>query len=564
MRRTGRAGTRAAQRTRNAEGVEMEENLNRGPRRYAVTRTRRAWAASLLTGAMLTTGVAACSESSVAPGALRTLTVGVFQNPDSLDPGVTGLVTSQQILFTMFDPLMWKFPGDNKYYPGLAESFTVSPDGTRYTFHLKKDVKFHDGTPLTADAVKATFDHIADPATKSRSAMGALGPYKETRVLDPLTAEVEFSKPNAAFVDEMTTGLLAISSPTALKKYGADYGNHPVGTGPFVFKQFISDQQVVVERNPDYKWGTPGLATGPASLEKITFRVLADPSAQSNALSTGEIQVAQNLNPTDVVSAVKAGKTKLTGVSRGMPYCILVNAEKAPTNDLAVRQAIEYAVDRKAIIDTLFQGLYQPADSILTPETPGYDKSQAMYSYDKQKAAQLLDAAGWRAGSDGIRSKNGQPLKVQFINISGFGFDGISQLMQAQLRQVGIDVQITDQAFPSVATTYNQGQHNLADWFYYDVDPYLLNSVFSSSQIKSGFNWAHYSDPSVDAQIVEANATSDEAARVGTYKNVSKAIMGSATVIPIYNLQSTLVTTPTVKGIKFSLTGQPLFTAAQG
>lgn len=541
--------------------MEVDKILNREKRRRVVSSTRRTWGASLLTGVILTTGLTACSEPSVAPGSADTLTVGVFQNPDSLDPGVTGLVTLQQVLFTIFDPLMWKFPGDDKYYPGLAESFEASPDGTTYTFHLKKDVKFHDGTPLTADAVKATFDHIADPATKSRSAAGALGPYKETKVLDPQTAQIVFSKPNAAFVNEMTTVGFGISSPAALKKYGADYGNHPVGTGPFIFKQFVNDQQVVVERNPDYKWGSEKIGTGPATLQKIVFRVLPDPSAQSNALSTGEIQVAQNLNPTDVTAAVNAGRTKLTGTSSGMPYCVLVNAQKAPTNDLTVRQALEYAIDRKAIIDTLFQGLYEPADSIFTPGTPGYDKSQAIYSYDKAKAGQLLDSAGWRAGSDGMRSKNGQPLKLEFINISGFGFDGISQLMQAQLKQVGIDAQITDQAFPSVSTTYNQGAHNLADWFYYDVDPFLLSSVFSSNQIAAGFNWAHFSDPSVDAKIVEANGTADADARLAIYQDVARTIVDSATVIPIYNLQSVLVTTPNLKNIKFNVTGQPLFAA---
>jgi peptide/nickel transport system substrate-binding protein len=509
--------------------------------------------------------LAGCSESSSPSGGgktTKTLSVGVFQNPDSLDPGQTGLVTVSQVLYAVFDTLMWKFPDDPAYHPGLAQSYTVSPDAKTYTFKLRKDVKFHDGTPFNAAAVKATFDHIADPKTKSLSAIGALGPYQETKVVDPYTVQVIFSKANAAFVNEMTQPTMAISSPTALKKYGTGYDTHPVGTGPFIFKQFVENDHVTVVRNPDYAWGPAPLGSGPAKLDQIIFRILPDPSSQANALTTNEIQIAQNLNPGDVTSAVSGGKKKLTALSSGMPYCIMINAQKPPTNELAVRQAIEYATDAKSIISTLFKGLYSTADSVLTPVTPGYNKDQALYGFNAAKAGQLLDGAGWKKGSGGVRSRGGQPLALEFINIANFGFDGISQLMQAQLASVGFKVTITDQAFPAVGTTYNQGKHNLADWFYYDVDPYLFNSVFNSGQIKAGFNWEHYDNPAVDSAIVAANEDVSLASRTAKYEAIALTLAQSATIVPIYNLESIVVTQPTIKGIKFSTTGQPLFHAA--
>jgi peptide/nickel transport system substrate-binding protein len=509
--------------------------------------------------------LAGCSESSTpggtsgGGGAAKNLSVGVFQNPDSLDPGQTGLITVSQVLGAIFDTLMWKFPNDPTYYPGLAESYTVSADAKTYTFKLKRGVKFHDGTPFNAAAVKASFDHIVDPKTKSLSAIGALGPYQETKVIDDYTAQVSFSAANAAFVNEMTQPTMAISSPAALKKYGTGYDTHPVGTGPFKFKQFINNDRVVVVRNPDYNWGPKPMGSGPAPLDQITFRILPDPSSQANALTTNEIQIAQNLNPGDVNSAVQSGKKKLTALSSGMPYCIMINAQKPPTNELAVRQAIEYATNNKAIIDTLFKGLYTPADSVLTPVTQGYSKDQALYSFNSAKADSLLDGAGWKKGSGGTRSRGGQPLSLEFINISNFGFDGISQLMQAQLASVGFKVTITDQAFPAVGTTYNQGKHNLADWFYYDVDPYLFNSVFSSSQIKAGFNWEHYDNPAVDKAIVAANQDPTTSSRTAKYEAIALTLAKSATIVPIYNLESIVVTQPSVKGIKFTSTGQPLF-----
>lgn len=509
----------------------------------------------------LSGALAGCSTGSSSPGsATKNLASGVFQNPDSLDPGATGLVSVAQMLSTMFDPLMWKFPNDPTYYPGLAQSYTVSADAKTYTFKLRHGVKFHDGTPFNADAVKATFDHIVNPATKSLSAIGALGPYVETRVLDPYTAQVVFSAPNAAFVNEMTQVTLAISSPTALKKYGSGYDTHPVGTGPFKFQQFVNDEKVVVVRNPDYAWSPAPLGGGkPAMLDQITFRILPDPSSQADALTTNEIQIGQNLNPGDVTSAVSSGKKKLTALSSGMPYCIMINAQKAPTDDLRVRQALEYSINNKAIIDTLFKGLYSPADSVLTPVSAGYSADQALYSYNPAKAGQLLDAAGWKMGSGGVRSRDGQQLSLQFINIANFGFDGISQLMQAQMNAVGIHSVITDQAFPSVSTTYDQGKQNLADWFYYDVDPYLFNTVFNSTQIKAGFNWEHYDNPAINTAIAGANADTNDASRVAKYQAIALTLAQSATIIPIYNLESILVTQPNVSGIRFDLTAQPLY-----
>jgi peptide/nickel transport system substrate-binding protein len=259
---------------------------------------------------------------------------------------------------------------------------------------------------------------------------------------------------------------------------------------------------------------------------------------------------------------VSSGKTKLTALSTGMPYCIMVNAQRPPTDELAVRQALQYGTDNQAIIDTLFKGLYSPANSVLTPVTPGYSAGQALYSHDPKKAAALLDSAGWKMGSGGVRTRQGRKLSLEFINIANFGFDGISQLMQAQLAAIGFHTTITDQAFPAVGTTYNQGKQNLADWFYYDVDPYLFNSVFNADQIKAGFNWEHYDNPAIGTQIASANQDANLQSRTAKYEAIAMTLAKSATIIPIYNLESIVVTQPNIKGIKFSATAQPLFHTA--
>ncbi|MGZ6379107.1 MAG: ABC transporter substrate-binding protein, partial [Candidatus Limnocylindrales bacterium] len=163
-----------------------------------------------LSGSALAAFLEACASSSSGGSSSNTnatVTMAVFQEPDTLDPSASGLITVGTISHCIFDTLIWDLPGhgDNPFYAGLATSWEASPDATSYTFKLRKDVKFHDGTPFNAQAVKFTFDHIVDPNTKSKSAAGALGPYQETQVVDDYTVKVIFKSANAAFMNEVAT-----------------------------------------------------------------------------------------------------------------------------------------------------------------------------------------------------------------------------------------------------------------------------------------------------------------------------------------------------------------------
>jgi ABC-type transport system substrate-binding protein len=161
-----------------------------------------------------------------------------------------------------------------------------------------------------------------------------------------------------------------------------------------------------------------------------------------------------------------------------------------------------------------------------------------------------------------MRQKGGQKLKLNFINISGFGFDGISQLMQSQFKDVGIAVDISDQSFPAVGDAYNRGDHHLADFFYYDVDPYFTRALFGCDQIDHGFNWEHYCNPALTAMVEKANATADNTARTELYKQVGKTIMEAAVIIPIYNSSGLFVGNSQLKGMNFTVNAFPLFHAA--
>ena len=173
---------------------------------------------------------------------------------DSLDPQTVSFLFTRQILNNIFDPLVRQKPGDPKIYPGLATAWKVSDDKLSYTFTLRRDVKFHDGTPFNAAAVCFTFDRIVNPDMKSQLAFSLIGPYDSTTVVDAYTAKVKFKSPYAPFLDSVSQPFLSIISPTAGEKFGKDFGMNPTGTGPFKFESYQIDNVVRIVKNPEYNW----------------------------------------------------------------------------------------------------------------------------------------------------------------------------------------------------------------------------------------------------------------------------------------------------------------------
>jgi peptide/nickel transport system substrate-binding protein len=469
----------------------------------------------------------------------------------------------------MFDPLVWWLPGPggtgSQFVPGLAESYTVSPDASVYTFKLRKDVVFHDGTKFDATAVKATYDHVVDPATKSKSGLGALGPYKETKILDPYTAQIIFTQPNASFLHQQAAGNFGIASPTALQKYGpTGFGNNPVGTGPFKFVSYQTGDQLSLVKNPDYRWGPAVFGAGPAKLDSLVFRIVTDDSGRNNALQSGQLQIAMGLPPNDIAAAHQAGTfSQLTVQSIGTPAGMPINVTKPPTDDPLVRQAIMYAVNQEKLVSEVLFGVDTAAHSVLTPITPGYSAASAgLYSYNPDKASALLSQAGWTPGAGGVRTKNGKQLALNIILFSNAGFELPTQFVVSELSKVGFTAATTVQPFATAQASFNAGLHNLGSFGYYGTDPYLLNIWVNSDAVKAGFNWSHYDNPKIDAEIAQANATADEGKRNAIYEQVSMTLMRDAMYLPMWNVNEPFTMTPSVRGLHTTLNGYITFHSA--
>jgi peptide/nickel transport system substrate-binding protein len=501
-----------------------------------------------------TTAAPAAAPAAASGGELR---YGLTLVVSGIDPQIHSSSELGIPLNSVYDTLVF-LSSDYKFVPGLAESWQISDDMMSYTFKLRKDVKFHDGTPFNAAAVKANFDRIVDPATKSAKAITMMGDYKSTEVVDEFTAKVVFGKPFPTFLDSVAQVYLGMASPTALKKYGpADYQMHQVGTGPFMFseKDYVPKDTIVLTKNPDYKWG-PSIFkhTGPAYLDRAVFKFFPDAATRAAALESGAIDVIGELSPQDMVRLKADPKYQVIVVPvAGPPLMVFINSAKAPTDDLKVRQALLYATDRKAIVTTIFRGLSPVAYGPWGSTSAGFDTSlTSMYPYDLNKAKALLDEAGWKPGADGIRMKDGNRLSLDtYLQTWGF-LSETGQILQAQLKMAGVDLKLQTVSFPAATEAATKGLHNLAPLNLSATDPSFLSALFSS---KGGYNWSKFNNADMDKLIDTAAVTKDDATRVGLYQKVQKMAMDQALLIPIRDYTNFNGASAKVKGLVYDSHG---------
>ena len=494
------------------------------------------------------------------------LVVGLSWEPSGLDPHTVAAENAVLPMMQVCETLVIREP-DGTFVAGLAASWDISEDGTAYTFHLREGITFHDGTPFNAEAVKYSFDRIMDPATKSMEAIDHLGSYSNTELVDEYTAVVHLESPFAALLDGVASGWLCIVSPTAAEQWGPDeFQDHFVGTGPFVFKEWKRQEHIRLERNPDY-WGGAEFFDhhGLAYLDAIVFKFVEEASVRSGTLETGEIHVAQEVPAVDVERlnaepdidvSVKPGP--------GTGIMLLFNMSKAPTDDLRVRQAINYAVDQKAISDVLYQGVLGPAYGPLSPVTPCYwSGAEEMYPYDPERAETLLEEAGWAdTDGDGIRDKDGQPLRLDFPTHGGFPlYRDPCPIVQAQLAEVGIDVNVMNSAVPAWLEAGRTGnQHiGIVDWRASDPD-FDLRLPFHSEN-SAAFAWNWHSNSHLDDLLMEGMVTTDQERRCAIYEEVQKIIMEDAMIKPINLYAGVWGVRSEVKGLRIDDLSPSMFWA---
>ena len=440
-----------------------------------------------------------------------TLIYGMASPFDTLDVTVTTSSYVGRMGLHVVDPLVWSVKA-GEYAPGLATSWTASPDATAYTFNLRDDVKFHDGTPLTAEAVKVTFDRIVDPATKAQTAFSFIGPYDRTEVLGPLQVRVRFKRPYAAFLNAASTPYLGIISPTALRRYGADFGPVVfVSTGPFSIQSYQSGQEITLIRNINYNWASRvHKHNGPPHLQSMKFQIVTEPSTRLATLETGETHFIEDIPPTDLERLKRDQRFTVIDVPQaGSGWSVMFNQQRPPTNELAVRRAFQLTVDKEGLAKSVWSGVHKPACSPLTPNLFGFDPETCKkYPRNVDQARRVLDEAGWQMGPDGIRVKGGQRLQVDYyFRTENPKLREMTAFIQAQMRPVGVDVQLRGLAGPAYFQAVRTGLHHVQYWWDTGTDPgQMLRILFHSSNAGGGSNRNNYRNAEMDTLIDQIGA----------------------------------------------------------
>ena len=487
------------------------------------------------------------------------LVYGLTLAPSGIDPHVDASSELGIPLTSVYDTLVFQ-DLDGTFVPGLAERWEMSPDGKTYTFYLRRDVKFHDDTPFNAEAVKFNLDRIANPETNSRKARGMLGTYSHTEIVDEFTARIHFDDAYAPFLDSLSQVYLGMASPTAVQRWGAEYQLHQVGTGPFVFQEYLPNDHLTLVRNPDYDWA-PSVYQhdGPAYLDEVLFRFYVDPAVRALALESGEADVMGEIPPIDAARLEENPDFYLIRVAiPGQPLQFFLNTENPPTDDPRVREAILHATDQQAIADTIFQGYSPPAYGPLSAATMGYSNEvETLYPYDPTHAGALLEAAGWTdSDGDGIRQDaSGQPLVLRGYLMSWGYLPEVGQLLQAQLREIGIDLQTELVAFPAAVEAAGQGLHHLAPMTFSGSDPSLLGTTYLSSNADGGFNWSKVRDAEIDQLLVEGLTEIEPAARLALYASAQKRIMNLSLVLPVRDYVNLNAARASVQGLRYDRQG---------
>jgi len=491
----------------------------------------------VITGLCVAIGLAAAVGAT--PERARadtTLVVSIAADPTGFDPEAISNNTSGYIMAALHDGLTRYKPGTAEVEPGLAQSWDIASDGLTYRFHLRHGVKFHDGTPFNARAYYDVLErqlnknfpyYIYNMGTVQSFIDFTFSSLASYSVVDDDTIELKMKMPSAALLSSLAMVWNGIESPAAVAKYGKDLNNHPVGTGPFIFREWRQRDQIVLDANPDYWRGRP-------KVDRLVFKEYPDPQTAALALKRGEVQIMGDV-ATQVVASLRGDSNIEILTQPGLAVSgLAMPNEIPPFNDKRVRQALNYAVDKDAINKALYQGLATTLVSPLPESQWGFDKSMTGYPYDPEKAKQLLAEAGVKPG-----------LRIELLaynSARGYNPVGAEQAVafQGYLQKVGIETDIRRVDVGAYLAAIRSGKYTglfITGFTGDNGDPdNFVGSLFNSKRMPAG-DTSHYKNPDVETMMEQAASVSDHDQRVALYTTIQHQIMDDA---PWVFLNSTL------------------------
>jgi peptide/nickel transport system substrate-binding protein len=463
---------------------------------------------------------------------------------------------------------------DGSIKPWLATDWRVSEDGLTYTFTLKSGVKFTDGTPLDAAAVAYNFDLWENHNGNSTAKVSIDPYYKSAKAIDATHVEITLNKPYPPFLTLITQGYFGIQSPTALKtRSEKENCESPIGSGAFTVKQWKHGEEVVLAKNPAYtSWPATAKHQGPAIVDEVQWKFVADGVARYASLTTGQSNVIYDVPTVNWKDAKSKFDTTLY-ITPGKPVSIYLNTVKGVFTDKLVRQAFAYGADRKAAVEAGFHGVipYEGNPSV-SQATPGYNAAAAAdYPYDPDKAAALLDQAGWTKGADGIRAKDGKELAVLLAYPAGSVFNSegatVLQALQEQWQKVGFEVKLTPatQAETFAGKYSGPDSYDAQPWYWTSPSPAILWIVWrpTTKDNPNYSNSSFYNNEELSQVIQRANSESDTAKADALYGQAQQIIQDNAAAVGLYTQNTTLAVAKDLLDVWLEKSqGEPVFSDA--
>jgi peptide/nickel transport system substrate-binding protein len=507
-----------------------------------------------------------------------TLVFGSSADPVVLDFALISDGESYRVMLQMYETLIKLKPGTTELEPGLAKSWTSNEDGTSWTFELQTGVTFHDGSPFNAEAVCANFDRwynftgsfqnasatyywqfgfgggFAKPASED-----VAGPeeslYESCEAVDEDTVILNLTRPSATILQALTLGPLSIQSPTAMEEFGANEGEvdadgifhptgtygteHPSGTGPFKFESWTREDRLVLVRNEDY-WGEK------AKLDRLIFRPIADNAARLQALQTGEIHGYDLVEPQDIPTIEADENFQILDRPAFNVAYVGFNISTPPLDDIEVRRAIAYGLDRQAVVDNFYGGRGQVATQFMPPELAGWAEDVTQYEFDPDMAKQILQDAGYTL-----------PVKIEFWYPSDVTRPYMPdpkrnfEAFRASLEQSGFKVTPKSAPWdPDYLGLNNEGKQplHLIGWTgdYGDPDNFI-GTFFQTDNPQFGLQKSDELNP-VQEILDQAEAETDQAARTELYMEANRMLMELLPGVPYAHTQPAIAFRADVEG----------------
>lgn len=491
---------------------------------------------------------------SQAPRAGGQLVHGSVQEPDRIWEPVTGLTVSSEISQLVNGHLL----GINEkleHVPSLAldvptlDNGGISKDGLRYTFRLRKGVKWHDGQPFTSADVAFTYSVLTNPAVDIRGRAG-WNKVKVVETPDDSTTVFVFSAVDAAFLDRVAAlGMLPKHLLGTLS--GAEIKTHawfraPVGLGPFVLKEWVPGSHLLLVKNASYwKPGRP-------YLDRIVYKIVPDANALLNQLETGDVDTRVRLVSEHVDPVKKLGNLNLVSVPTVTPWLLWMNHTVAPFAEKPVRQALAYGFDKERLVKTILGGNATAAWQLLPPVSWAYNPKIVHHAYNPGGSRSLLDGTGWKTGPDGIRVRDGKRLSFEIANIGGEQERvQVLSFVQQQWREIGVEARIrTVDVGAMWGNMLPKRQFEMAYSYTGRLPDPDMSTHYLSPELKPATNFAGYSNAEVDRLLLAASATVDRAKRTAAYARVQEIVADDVVYLFLYWLNASTAINKRVQGYR--------------